>query len=51
MLLNSCKVQQMDQYPTSDLNRNAEESKKIVEAQREKTEINTFNDFGKPEAK
>ncbi|TDX84172.1 hypothetical protein [Epilithonimonas xixisoli] len=45
-LLNSCKPQQMSQYPPSDISRNTEESKKTIETT--KVEVNSINDFGKP---
>ncbi|MNK21511.1 hypothetical protein D3C87_397700 [compost metagenome] len=50
LLLSSCKSYQFDKYPPSDINRNTEESKKVLEAEREKVEINWLNNFGKPEA-
>lgn len=49
--LGACKANPTEQYPKSDLAKNTEASKNTIEENRNKTEINNLNHYGKPEAK
>jgi PBP1b-binding outer membrane lipoprotein LpoB len=51
LFLKSCNSYPMDNKNTSDMNRNTEELQKRQEAEKNKIEPNTLNNFGKPDNK